>query len=195
MLPRSISKLHISLIHATPTHVHQHTCFMLLTASAFQYEMLFLNRKDVSISLQIVFILYLATHCELECKRRWRGRRKDNMCEEAKDNVNHINNLKQFSGHKFVWDQLWRLVTQSWIVGGLEKRSISAFFGCNLHTLNFFWFLFFLAAQLFLTIGLWVRPFDTVGFQESYQSYCEMKCNYVSVSGCEPKGVWLKLNE
>lgn len=116
---------------------------MLLTASAFQYEMLFVNLKDVSISLQIVFFLYLATRCELECKRRWRGRRKDNMCEEAKDNVNHTNNLKQFSGHKFVWDQLWGLVTQSWIVGGLEKRSISAFFGCNLHTLNFFWFLFF----------------------------------------------------
>lgn len=121
----------------------------------------------------------------------------DVICWKAKDNEEEgeektlvrrqINNMLSFSGHKFVWHQLWGLVTHSWIIGDPEKRTLSTLFSYNLHTFTYF------STLLFLTIGLWVRPSDTAGFQESYQRYCEMK--YVSVTRCDSKGDSLKLNE
>lgn len=197
MVPRRIRELHISLIHVTPPHTW--TC-LLHAAYGFSisaWNALLKSQRCINLFHFNYYLFCILPH-ELECKRGRRGRRRDNMCEKAKDNANQINNLKNFSGHKFVWEQVWGLVTQSWIWGGPEKKNISTFFSCNLYIFNFFGFFFgsfFLSAQLFLTIGLWVRPFDTVGFRESYQRYCEMKCNYVSVSGCEPKGVWRRLNE
>lgn len=115
---------------------------MLFTASAFPHEMLFLCLKDVSIyftSITIYFVSYHTLWVGTQTGRR--GRRRDNMCEKAKDNANQINNLKNFSGHKFVWEQLWGLVTQSWIWGGPEKKNISTFFSCNLYIFNFIFFL------------------------------------------------------
>lgn len=131
----------------------------------------------------------------------WNAKENEEETEQTtcvkKKRIMHINILKNFSGHKFARDHQWGLVTQSWTFSGREKRRMSTFFSYNFHIFNFIFFFssFFLSAQLFLTIGLWVRRFNIVGFGGSYQRYCEMKCNYVSVSGCKPKGIWLKLKE
>lgn len=137
-------------------------------------------------------LIYFTWNCiySVSCHMLWVGMQKTIKRKEKRKRVKRqIIKLLNFSGHKFVWDPLWGLITHNWIIGGPEKRTLSTFFSYNLHTLTFF------SAQLFLPLGLWVRPFDTAGFQESYQRYCEMTYNYMSVSGCDPKGILMKLNE
>lgn len=176
--PSSMEHLHLYLGTPAPwcTHLFHAYGFSILVWDALKSQNCLIYFTWNSI--------YLVT-----CHMLWVGMQKTMKRKEKRKRVKRqINSVLNFSGHKFVWDQLWGLVTHSWIIGDPEKRTLSTFLSYNLHTFTFF------SAQLFLTIGLLVRPSDIAGFQGSYQRYCEMKYNYVSVRGCDPKGDSLKLN-